>query len=230
MSRVRVRVAAEQVARGAVEVQVDWKGDAADVDSAPALKSAIARSASFKTLHVRVTGGAGEAAQRLAEVLLDMTTLGISHNQITDAGAIALAQAVEESTSMTSLTLHENQITDAGVIALASAVGKSRSIVMLNLIFNGITQVGAIALAYAVERSWRLTRLGLSGDNIEMMVAALDRATTNRQLLALLSALVPGRANANIPAATLVWGDGDHAVAHRVLHFMLEMSPAEVEE
>ena len=37
MSRVRVKVAAEQVARGAVEVQVDWKGDAADVDSAPAL-------------------------------------------------------------------------------------------------------------------------------------------------------------------------------------------------
>jgi len=63
-----------------------------------------------------------------------------------------------------------------------------------------------------------------------MIDAALDRARMNRQLLALLSALVPGRANARIPAATLVRGDGDHAVAHRVLQFMLEMSAAEVEE
>ena len=62
------------------------------------------------------------------------------------------------------------------------------------------------------------------------IVAALARATTNRQLLALLSALVPGRANARIPAATLVRGDGDRAVARRVLHFMLEMSAAEVKE
>ena len=56
---------------------------------------------------------------------------------------------------------------------------------------------------------------------------ALARAVRNRQLLALLSAVVPGRVNARVPAATLVWKDGDHAVAHRVLHFMLEMSAAE---
>ena len=52
--------AVKAVANGAVEVNVDWWGRAADVDSVPALKAAIAESETFRELHVgvRATGDA----------------------------------------------------------------------------------------------------------------------------------------------------------------------------
>ena len=159
-----------------------------------------------------------------------MTTMNLRGNEITDTGAIALASALEKSPSMTTLDLSCNQITDAGAIALASAVKKNRSMTNLNLSENWITDAGAIALASAVEKSWHMDYVNVDGPRIGdgrlFIRDALARAATLRQLLALLSAVVPGRVNARVPAATLVWRDGDHAVAHRVLRFMLEMSAA----
>ena len=56
MSRpwVSVEEAVESVARGEVEVRMIWCDRAADVDSASALKAAIAESETFRELHVRV--------------------------------------------------------------------------------------------------------------------------------------------------------------------------------
>ena len=49
------------------------------------------------------------------------------------------------------------------------------------------------------------------------------------RLLAFMSATTPGRSDARVPAAKLVRGDGDHAVAHSVPRFMLEIPAAEQE-
>ena len=156
-----------------------------------------------------------------------MTSLYLYSNKITDAGAIAFASAVEKSRSMTTLLLENSHITNAGAIALALAVEKSRTMTALELGYNQITDVGAVALAFAVEKSWHMIYVSVDGPRIgdgpRFVRDALARAANNRQLLALLSAVVPGRVNARVPAATLVWRDGDHAVAHRVMRFMLEM-------
>ena len=142
MSWVSVRRAAELVADGAVEVNVTWLGEAADVDSVPALRSAIAGSEIFKNLHVLVQETQDAAAKALAAALLDMTTLDLRCNRFTDVGVSALASVVEKSPSITTLGLTNNPITEVSAIILASAVEMSQSMTTVQLQSNQITDAG----------------------------------------------------------------------------------------
>jgi hypothetical protein len=155
-----------------------------------------------------------------------MKRLDINRNRIGDDGAVALAKALTLSKTMTALRLDLNDIGDVGATALAVAVEKSMALIDLDLSLNRIGNEGAKALIASAAKSRSMTtmRIGRVRDfymSQEVADEVLVRAVEYRRLLALMGAFVPGRGRSNAPAETFVLGDGDNALGHRSLAFLL---------
>jgi hypothetical protein len=128
-----------------------------------------------------------------------MRTLRLSHNALADDAAIAVAAALPLSPGLTTLDLCGNRFGAEGCRALAVAAAKSPSLTALCVTSSSVT-----------------------AENEGVVNAGVRLGALYRQVLALLGAVVPGRPRTRNLAEAFVWGDGDTALAHRVLGFMLE--------
>eukprot|EP00062_Callorhinchus_milii_P019105 gi/632973322/ref/XP_007903097.1/ PREDICTED: MHC class II transactivator [Callorhinchus milii] len=95
-----------------------------------------------------------EGAERLAEVLSELTSLEkltLSRNQITDRGAQTLARSLPKLKSLRTLSLYDNIIGDKGAEKLAEILPAMTSLKVLDVQFNNITDVGAQSLTHSLK-------------------------------------------------------------------------------
>ena len=129
------------------------------------------------------------------------------------------AKALETNKALTTLDLGSNGVGDAGAGALARALETNATLVMLVLSENRVGDAGARALVKGLEKNTTLETLEMSDNRFGVAGhRALDWAQAKRRVLVFLSApFVRGESAARI----LVNGDGDHAIATRVLGYLL---------
>lgn len=177
-------------------------------------------------------GGSGgdfgdDGAKVVAEAMERNETppmLNINNQRVGDRGAKALARAIEVNTTVKILTMEANYIGDEGATALAAALRHNHTLLWLDLRCNDrITDVGAEALLGALSKSFAVRTLDFRGRGVSP--ACIRRGylqwkvgVARRRLLAMmrLEGVVP-----KSPLAKFLTADGDHAVAARVLVFLM---------
>ena len=114
-------------------------------------------------------------------------------------------------------------LTDGGAVALGSALGKSMTMTTMGLQEEEtITGAGIAALVAAVVRLPRKVTIKVPSFAQNTMVVAQIHAAHFRRMMALLSALVPGKRDTVATAARrFVQSDGDNAIGHRTTRFLL---------
>lgn len=171
-------------------------------DGAMVVAEAMKRNETPKTIHLDVNDIGDEGAKALAraiEVNTSVERLCLSGNRIGDEGAKALAAALPLNHTLETFTLGWNEpLTDAGGSALVNTV--SQSFVVRDIYFDAPDLRDAIHHRYGVERR---------------------RCIARRTLLAIMRHEGVERES---PLARFLDRDGDHAVASRVLGFLMPVA------
>ena len=160
------------------------------------------------------------AVARLITSLPLLTALEIDHNHITDAGAAVIADALPRG-HLKSLYLQQNDIGDRGMLVLFSAAVKTNT--SLELTANPVTNGGIHALARFIARmptqSTATIRLTVTHETYEgnlAVEAAYKRAPDFRRVVTLYTPSLTW-----LPITKFLRRDGDNAIMHRVVRFML---------
>jgi hypothetical protein len=139
---------------------------------------------------------------------------------------VGIAAALCINKTLKELKLCYSGIGDEGAVCIAAALIVNQSLTTLDLSYNDFGDEGATALAAAAEQHPGMTVVLEENPMITpaiqaRLAAAPARAAQNRQVLAFVGAVVPGRPRARTPAQAFVWADGDTALAHRVARFFI---------
>ena len=107
----------------------------------------------------------------------------------------------------------------AGAAALGKALATNKTLAALNLLVNGVGGAGAVSLGKALETNMTLA-LFLSSNGVGVAgEKALAVAQGKRRVVALMSKV--DREGVESSARRLIEGDGDRAIATRVLGFLV---------
>lgn len=155
-----------------------------------------------------------------------VTTLFLCNNHgIGDEEAGILAEMLEENETLTHLRLSNCRVGVAGARALARAIGSNVTLRELLIDANPVGEEGALALIWALHRSWTLEALWFGGvvggaNYVQRLASAEMIMSTARQDMLPFMFLKEG-ASRDRPVTKFLNRDGDHAVAARVLMFLM---------
>ena len=164
------------------------------------------------SLHLSRMKVGDQCATIIARALSKLVTLGLAGCGITDVGVEALCAALPTS-SVNIIHLGENPITDVGAAMLATILNTSK-LQYIDLWHAAITDVSTFLRAIPFSRLHSLL-ITCEDDAFSKVTRALVHVRDRAKVLALYGVYRGNKPNA------LVKGDGDFAIAWRVLMFLM---------
>ena len=167
-----------------------------------AIADELAATKTLKTLNVSANAFGDAGAAALAPLLSFLTRLDASYNgRVGDAGAEAFARAVAQSETLVRLSVNGCSLEDPGIAALAAALARCAQLELMD--------------------AENQTNGDVDGAAQQTLRRAVERCATNRRMLALMSALVPRLTLRARRARAFLRSDGDDAIGHRVMGFLV---------
>jgi hypothetical protein len=186
-----------------------------------ALLCEIARS-SLKYLSIEKTGISRTAARALSACLPALDTLTLVANGLDDVSFSAILAPLPSRTPR-KLCVSKNNITDASAAVLSEFVCNSQDLREVDLWDTLIGDAGMRELGNATARSLCMHSLSawnlrLTQEGFDSVDAGVERSAVNQKMMAIMLAVSrPGSS----PLARFLHRDGDTALGHRILRFLL---------